>query len=297
MNTKTNFRQKFKRLTPFDYFNYAFITLLSAAFLYPMVMTLSLSISDMEQSSRAFTLLPHGFSLDSYKYLLTDGKILRYYFNSIYYAVCGTLLTLVITSMAAYPFIVKEFRGKTFFNLFMIFTMFFSGGLIPSFYVNRTLGLMNNPLVMIIPGAVGAYTVVVYRTFFSGLPVELRESAHIDGAGHFRILFSIIVPLSKPLLATFALMSLVGKWNDYFTAMIYLRSQELQPVQMLLRRLLVVMDFKDVDSRELLMTFQKVTSRSVKCAAVIITIAPIMCVYPFMQRYFTKGFLVGSLKS
>ena len=285
------------RMTAFDYFNYSLILLISAVFLYPMILTLSLSVSESSQSTKTIFLLPRGFTLDSYGYLLTDKKILRYYLNSVLYAFFGTLLSLVVTSMAAYPFIVKEFRGKSFFNVFMIITMFFSGGLIPSFYVNRALGLIDNPLVMIIPGAVGAYTVVIYRTFFSGLPAELRESAHIDGAGHLTILFKIIVPLSKPLLATFALMGLVGKWNDYFTAFIYLRNQDLHPVQILLRRLLVVMDFRDVDTRDLIVTFQKVTSRSVKCAAVIITITPIMCVYPFMQKYFAKGFLVGSLKS
>jgi len=294
---KTQTMRKLNHMTFVDYLIYLLIILLCMIFLYPMILTLSLSVSDMAKSVKTVTFLPHGFTLDSYVFLLTDGKILQYYINSVFYAFSATLLSLIVTSMAAYPFIVKEFRGKKFFNIFMIFTMFFGGGLVPSYFINRSIGFVDNPLVMIIPGALGAYTVVIYRTFFNNLPLELRESAYIDGAGHSMILFKIIIPLSKPLLATFALMGLVGKWNDFFTALIYLRNTDMHPVQMLLRRMLVQLDYSDVTSREFSMLSTNVTSRSVKCAAVIITITPVMCVYPFMQKYFTKGFLVGSLKS
>lgn len=212
-----------KRLTLFDYINYGLIGLLCALFLYPVLLTLSISLSDPDLLLKEnIVFLPRGLSLDSYSMLLSDGRILTYYRNSIIYAIGGTVLFLLLTSLMAYPFIIATFRGKKFFNLFMIITMFFGGGLIPYYFVVRALGLIDTMWVMIIPGAIAAYNVVIFRTFFSGIPSELRESAHMDGAGHYTILFRIILPVSKPLLATFALFSMVGKWNDFFTALLFI---------------------------------------------------------------------------
>lgn len=288
---------KLYNATLFDYMNYALIFLLSAIFLYPVVLTLSISLSDPRLSAQAIILLPAGFTLDSYKFLLGDGRIMRYYANSAFYAVSATLVFLLFTSMMAYPLILKNFKGKKIINLYMVITMFFSGGLIPYYYVIRALNMIDTVWVMIIPGAVGAYNVILFRTFFSQIPLGLRESAYIDGAGHYTILFRIILPISKPMLATFMLFCMVGKWNDFFTALLFIRSDELLPVQMLLRRMLVMMDFRDARNLDMQMMYSAISSRTIKCAAVIITIIPIMCVYPFLQKHFTKGILVGSLKA
>jgi putative aldouronate transport system permease protein len=175
--------------------------------------------------------------------------------------------------------------------------MFFGGGLIPYYFVVRALGMIDTVWVMIIPGAVGAYNVIIFRTFFNEIPAALRESAYIDGAGHYTILFRILLPISKPLLATFALFCMVGKWNDFFTALLFIRDENLLPIQMLLRKMLVLMDFRDSKNLDLQTMYSAVSSRTMKCAAVIITIMPIMCVYPFLQKYFVKGILVGTLKA
>lgn len=282
----------------FDCVNGGIILLLSASFLYPLLLTLSISVSDPKLADvQKIVLLPKGWSLDSYLFLLTDGRILRYYANSVFYAVAGTFVFLLFTSMMAYPLIVKNFKLRKFLNLYMIVTMFFSGGLIPYYFVVRTLGMINTVWVMIIPGAVSALTVIIFRTFFNQIPAGLLESAVIDGAGHYTVLFRILLPVSKPLLATFALFCMVDKWNDYFTAMLFIRNDNLLPIQMILRRMLVLFDFLDMKSMGIQQMFTAISPRSVKCAAVIITILPIVCVYPFLQKYFAKGIMIGSIKS
>lgn len=288
---------RLNRMQLFDYVNYLFILLLCAAFLYPVLLTLSVSVSDPQLAAQGITFLPRGVTLDSYKFLLNDGRIMRYYANSVFYAVAATFVFLLFTSMMAYPFIVSSFKGKKLLNLYMVVTMFFGGGLIPYYFVVRALGMIDTIWVMIIPGAVGAYNVIIFRTFFNEIPAGLRESAYIDGAGHYTILFRILLPISKPLLATFALFCMVGKWNDFFTALLFIRKDELLPIQMLLRKMLVLLDFRDSKNLDMQMMYSAISSRTIKCAAVIITIVPIMCVYPFLQKYFAKGVLVGSLKA
>ena len=150
---------------------------------------------------------------------------------------------------------------------------------------------------MVLPGAISAYNVIVFKTFFMSIPESLKESAFLDGAGHMRVLFSIVLPLSKAVLATFALFSIVGYWNDYLTALLYLRDDRKYPIQLLMRRLLVLMDYKDASTAQLLKDFRSISSRTTKAAATIITVVPILCIYPFMQKYFAKGVLVGSIKA
>jgi putative aldouronate transport system permease protein len=196
----------------------------------------------------------------------------------------------------AYPFILRNFKGKTFFNVFMVVTMFFSGGLLPYYYLITGLGWRNTVWVMLIPGAVGAYNVVIFRTFFKSIPESLREAALIDGAGHYRILFSILIPISKPLLATFGLFGLVGKWNDWFTPSLFFSKDYLLPIQSYLQSCLIsgstYVDLGTTALRDL-----NILTLNLKCAVVIITITPILCVYPFLQKYFAKGVLVGSIKT
>lgn len=288
---------EFSRLTIFDCINYFVLSLSCLAFLYPLLLTLYISLSDTNITKCRIILLPSAFTLDSYKFLFIDGRIIRYYINSIFYSAMAAFFFLVFTSLMAYPFLLKDLKGKKFLNLFMIITMFFNGGLIPYFFIINALGMMDNVWVMIIPGAIGAYNVIIFRTFFEGIPAEIRESAYIDGTGHYAVLFRVLLPMSKPLLATFALFCMVGKWNDFLTPLLFFRSENLMPVQMLLRKMLVLSEYKDSGNLDMQTVYFTVSSRTVKCAAVIITISPVMCVYPLLQKYFTKGILVGVLKA
>lgn len=291
---------KYKRRTLGEKVASAFITvlvvLLSASFLYPIVYTLSMSVSNAQALGASnIKLLPVGFTLQSYEYLLSDGRILRYYLNTVVYASTGTALSLLLTSMVAYALSIRSFSGRRFITVFLLITMFFGGGMIATYLLVIRLRLINTLWVMILPG-VGAWSVMIYKSFFSQLPESVKESARIDGANHFVILFRIVLPLSKALLATMALFSIVGFWNDYFGALIYLQNQSMHPIQMLLRKLLVTLDYKDMRFLSQANRLALTSSRTVKCAAVMITIIPVLCVYPFMQKHFAKGVLVGSIK-
>ena len=286
------------KTTAFDVFLVILMILLSCAFLYPLLNMLALSISDAQTlKSSPIYLLPVGFSLESYKALLGDNRILLYYWNTIKYAAVGTFIMLLTTSLMAYPLSITALRGRKLVSVILTITMFFGGGLIPYYVTIMRLKLIDTFWVMVLPGAISAYNVIVFKTFFMSIPESLKESAFLDGAGHMRVLFSIVLPLSKAVLATFALFSIVGYWNDYLTALLYLRDDRKYPIQLLMRRLLVLMDYKDASTAQLLKDFRSISSRTTKAAATIITVVPILCIYPFMQKYFAKGVLVGSIKA
>ena len=286
------------KTTAFDVFLVILMILLSCAFLYPLLNMLALSVSDAQTlKSSPIYLLPVGFSLESYKALLGDNRILLYYWNTIKYAAVGTVIMLLTTSLMAYPLSIPALRGRRLVSVILTITMFFGGGLIPYYVTIMRLKLIDTFWVMVLPGAISAYNVIVFKTFFMSIPESLKESAFLDGAGHMRVLFSIVLPLSKAVLATFALFSIVGYWNDYLTALLYLRDDRKYPIQLLMRRLLVLMDYKDASTAQLLKDFRSISSRTTKAAATIITVVPILCIYPFMQKYFAKGVLVGSIKA
>ena len=286
------------KTTAFDVFLVILMILLSCAFLYPLLNMLALSVSDAQTlKSSPIYLLPVGFSLESYKALLGDNRILLYYWNTIKYAAVGTFIMLLTTSLMAYPLSIPALRGRRLVSVILTITMFFGGGLIPYYVTIMRLNLIDTFWVMVLPGAISAYNVIVFKTFFMSIPESLKESAFLDGAGHMRVLFSIVLPLSKAVLATFALFSIVGYWNDYLTALLYLRDDRKYPIQLLMRRLLVLMDYKDASTAQLLKDFRSISSRTTKAAATIITVVPILCIYPFMQKYFAKGVLVGSIKA
>lgn len=293
---KTRKIRKLDRMNWFDWINYIFIGILTFIFLYPVWLTFMISLSDGTDPFAQVTFLPVGFNLEAYQFLFQDGRIFRYFANSIGYSLGRVFFHLTFTSMMAFPLIIADFKGKTFLSIYMIITMFFSGGLIPYFFVVRALGMIDSIWVMMIPGTVGAMTVIIFRTFFKNLPPELMESAYVDGAGHYRVLFQIILPCSKAMLATFALFSIVGTWNDWFTPMLFLRNNDLMPIQIMLRRMLILADFRDAENADLQMLLTLVTSRSIRSAAVMATIAPVLCVYPFLQKHFAKGVMIGSIK-
>lgn len=285
------------RFSIFDFLIYLLLILLSISFLYPIANQFALSISDAGQLGwQRVSVVPVGFDTDSYRALLSNDAILRYYLNTVKYAAVGTFIMLGATALMAYPLTFRELRGRKLVMILLVITMFFSGGLVPYYLLVLALGLVDTIWALVLPNAIAAWNVIIFRTFFRTVPGALRESAHIDGAGHFLVLFRIVLPLSKPLLATFVLFSLVGYWNDYFWALIFLRDQDKQPIQLFLRRILVLVDLADLENTSALQVFDNFSSRTMKAAALIVTITPILCVYPFLQKYFTKGLFIGSLK-
>ncbi len=292
-----------KRYYAFDYFNVILMILLSIVFIYPLVMTLSLSFSTPKElvGVNNVLILPKGFSLQSYQTLLKDPTILRYYANTILYASTGTVTTIILTALLAYPLTVNEFKGRKVINVMLLITMFFGGGLIAGYMNIRNLGMIDTIWAIIIPGSVSAWNVFMFVNFFSTIPGSLRESATIDGANHIHILFKIILPLSLPLIATISLFTAVGHWNSYFSALLYLNRDELYPIQIFLRKIMISMEITtgiaDVNNdMSRMLDMVNANPRTVKAAAAIITMLPILCVYPFAQKYFTKGMMVGAVK-
>lgn len=266
--------------------------------LYPFVYIVAVSLSKNEYVAMGMvTLFPKGINFNAYKVAFSDPLIWRGYLNTIIYAGCGTLLTITVTLLTAYPLAVKQFRGKKPFMLFLTFTMYFSGGLIPYYLLMQNLNLKNTMWAVILPG-VSVWYIIICRTFFqSTIPIALRESALIDGANDFVILSRLYIPLSKPILATISLWCIVGHWNAWFDAMLFLEDQNMFPLQMVVRKVLIV--FQPTSKmRSIISSFKPsgVSEQTVRCAIIIITILPIIMLYPFLQKYFVKGIMVGSLK-
>jgi putative aldouronate transport system permease protein len=281
----------------FDAVNYLLFLLLSVVFLYPLLIMIALSLSDPVVMGGATPgIIPVGFTVSSYRVLLESAVILRYYANTLMYVVLGTFFMISLTSLLAYALMHRRFSGRRPLTLLLLVTMFFSGGLVPLYLLVRALGLYNTIWPIVLPNAVGAWNVIIFRTFFLQLPEALRESAQIDGAGHLTVLLRVVLPLSKALLATFTLFTAVAYWNSWFEAVIFLRDRALYPIQVFLRSMLI-----DTTEYEIWMRLpddvkRNMAPRQLRAAALMLTITPILCVYPFLQRYFAKGVLVGSLK-
>lgn len=286
----------------FDVFNYGFMIFLMFIMLYPLVYVISLSMSSPAAiNAMDVTFYPKGFNLNAYFYIFTETRdyIVFGYRNTIIYAAANTLLMLVVTSLVAYALSIGDFVLKKPITIILSITMFFSGGLIPTYLLIRSLNLINTMWVMILPGCVSAYTVFVFRTFFQQLPVDLRESAIIDGANDFFIWFRITIPLSKPIIATYSLFNIVGVWNSWFGALLYLKDEHLYPIQMFLRRIVVNMQINTMyGNTEVasMLAMGKVHSKNIQMSMIVIALLPILFVYPFVQKHFMKGVLIGAIK-
>lgn len=267
---------------------------------WPLWFVVIASFSDPNLvTSGKVILLPREFHLNGYKLILEYKDILTGYVNSILYTVFGTTLNLLMTILAAYPISRMDFVPRKFFTVFLVFTMYFSGGLIPLFLQVRGLGLYNSPLAMLIPGAISVYNVLILRSFFMyGVPKSLEEAAVLDGANTFQMLIRIILPLVKPTLAVLVLYYAVGHWNDYFSALIYLKDKNLMPLQTVLRDILIVGKIDMVSSgMEMEAVLEKMkTAQTLKYSVIIVSTVPLMLVYPFIQKYFVKGIMIGAVK-
>jgi putative aldouronate transport system permease protein len=237
------------------------------------------------------------WSLDGYKLILSNDAMMRGFVNAIVYSVGFSVITVVVSLFAAYPLALHGFVGKNFFMTLFIITMFFSGGLIPTYLVVRDLGLLNTVWAILLPGAVNVWNIILARTYFKGIPTELMEAAKVDGASDVVIFFKIIIPLSKPILFVLALYAFVGQWNSYFDAMIYLDDPKLHPLQLVLRSILIQNQADPgMISDQLAMAELKRLSEMIKYSAIVISSLPLIIMYPFFQKYFEKGVMVGSLK-
>ncbi|WP_054024927.1 carbohydrate ABC transporter permease [Bacillus sp. FJAT-28004] len=237
------------------------------------------------------------YSVEGYKLILGNEAMLRGFINAIYYSATFTVVTVLISVFAGYPLSIDDFVGKKWFMTLFIITMFFGGGLIPTFLVVKQLGMLNTVWALILPTAINVWNIILARTFFKGIPKELKEAAKVDGASELLIFLRIVMPLSKPIVFVLALYAFVGQWNSYFDAMIYLEDQKLYPLQLVLRSILIQ---NQVDpgmiTDRLAMAELKRLSEIIKYASIVISSLPLLVMYPFFQKYFEKGVMVGSLK-
>lgn len=286
----------------FSAFNYTFLTFLSFCFLFPFWRIVMLSLNDGIDASRGgIYFWPRVFTLDNFKIIFSRSEIIDAYKVTISRTTIATILSVMLCALMAYGLSKKELRGRKIINVMMIITMFFSGGLIPTYMLYLRLGILDKFSVFILPALYSSYTVFIFRAFFRALPLELEESAKMDGASDLLVFIRIVFPLSMPIFATMALFAAVGHWNDYMTGVLFITDKKLIPMQTLLMRLLT--QHKATDSMLRGGAFSvneigriRVTSQSIRMATLVTAVVPIMCVYPFLQRYFVKGIMIGSLK-
>lgn len=295
-----NRRFRLTNETPFDVVNMVFMALLMLLILYPLWYVLIISLNEGRDAARGgIYLWPRVFSTANYQAVFKNAKILQGFFISGMRAVVGTFAAVSFTGLVAYALGHDKLMGRRFYMTLGIFTMFFSGGLIPYYMLIRNLGLRNTFWVYIIPAMFNFYNMLIMMTFFRSLSKEMSESAQIDGAGYISIFFRIVLPLSMPIIATMALFNGVYHWNDYFVAVLYIDSEKLLPIQTILYKIvaessaanmLTKINMPDIIAQ------RQITSESVKMATMVITTAPIVILYPFLQKYFIKGIMIGSIK-
>lgn len=283
----------------FDIVNMTFLSLLLIIVVYPLIYVLSASFSSPQMVvSGQVWLFPKEFSLVGYETVFKNPDIMRGYLNTIYLTVCGTSINIIVTIMAAYPLSVKDFVGKGFLMGILTFTMFFSGGLIPSFLWINQLGIYDTYWALILPGAVGVYNVILAKTFFqSSIPIELYESATIDGCNDIMYIIKMILPLSKPIIAVLTMYYAVGHWNMFFNALIYLSDSDKYPLQVILRNIILQnqIDYTKMQDVGILLQRQGL-SELLKFSLIIVSSVPLLIIYPFVQKHFVRGVMIGAIK-
>ena len=277
---------------------YLITALFMLAVLYPLVYILSASFSSADAiTSGRMWLYPVDFSLVGYKYILKYDAIWLGYRNTLFYTFAGTLINVAMTITCAYGLSLRGMRGRRFFTMLFTFTMIFSGGMIPNYLLMKDLKILNTVWCMLLPGAISAYNLIVAKTFIeNSIPGDLLEAARIDGCSDVRFFFSIVLPLSKAILAVLLLMYAAAHWNAYFNAFLYLTDKKLYPLQIFLRQILVQSnmsaDMLDPEAMAQMQTLQQI----LKYAVIVVSTAPMLCLYPFVQKYFRQGVMIGSIK-
>lgn len=280
----------------FDTSNVVIMLFLMVITIYPFLFVAFASISRPSEliANTGILLWPQGFSLAAYDAVLKNPMILTGYKNTLFYVIVGTAYNIFMTSLGAYVLSRKNFFWKNIIMGMVVFTMFFGGGLVPTYLLMRQLNLVNTVWVLIIPGAISTMNLIIMRTSFQSIPDSLEESARMDGANDFTILMRIIIPLSIPTIAVMVLYYAVGHWNAWFNAMIYLRKRNLFPLQLVLRDILIQNSTDNMMTGNA--TDREAISETIKYATIMVATLPILMVYPFLQKYFVKGVMIGALK-
>lgn len=282
----------------FSVFNYVFFIVLGVTALFPFLNIIAKSLSsEAAVISGLVTIFPIDFQTGTYRLVLANKLFLNSFKITVLITVLGTFLSLLMTVLAAYPLSKPAFKGRKTIMIVYIFTMLFSGGIIPNYLLMQKLGLINTIGALILPGLISVFYLLIIKSHFENMPEGLEESAKLDGASNFRVLFSIMLPLSKPVLATIALFYAVIMWNSYFSAMLYISTPELKPLQLYLKELIAATDdvLRQSGTVDLGSDLNK-TPEAVRAASIITATLPILCVYPFLQKYFVKGVMIGSVK-
>lgn len=282
----------------FTWVNNSMLVLLSAVMLFPFVMLLAQSLSSPAAlKAGKVSVWPVGFTLDTYKFLMRNEMFWLNYRNTVVYTVTATIIAMVLTTLMAYVLARRHLRARNFLIGIVVFTMFFNGGLIPNYVLVSALGMKNTIWAIVIPGAISVFNLLIMKSFFENQPQELEEAAQIDGLGWFGIFTRIVLPLSQAVLATMILFYSVAFWNDWFAAFLYLDRQELFPVTLFLRNLIAGASSTASEGAAAAgLTSGAQIEESIKAVAMILTLIPILCVYPFVQRYFVSGVMLGSVK-
>lgn len=284
-----------KRAKIGDWFFVIICILVSICCLVPMLNLLARSLSGTDfLIRREVYLIPKGINVDAYMTVLGDPKYIRSFIWTVFLTVVCTVVSLTMTTLCAYPLIFTNLKGRSFINIFITITMFFNAGTIPNYLLMKSLHLLDTPWVLILPGCMSVYNMIIMRSFFYGIPDSLRESAEIDGASYIKILTSIYVPLSKPVFATLALFYAVGRWNGYSDALMYVTDKDLYPLQLLLYNVLNNINSVEVATQEGFST--PGLSESLKAAIVMFSTVPILLIYPWLQKYFIHGVTMGAVK-
>lgn len=276
-----------------DVLIYALLGVIALLMLYPLCNVIAVSLSSANgYANHPMMLWPHEFDATAYRWVISHHLILSSYRNTVIITVVGTLISVFLTATLAYPLSTADLQGKKTLMSLLVFTMFFNGGMVPNYYLVRSLGLVDSIWALMLPGAMSVYNMILMKNSFEGLPVSLKESARIDGASDLGIFIRIVLPLSMPIIATLTLFYAVGKWNSYFNAILYIRDRSKWTLQLLLREIVYQTQTLLNDSTDI----ASLPSQSIKYAVIVVAILPIMCVYPFLQRFFVKGVMVGAVK-
>ncbi|HZG57027.1 carbohydrate ABC transporter permease [Paenibacillus sp.] len=281
------------RFTLFGAINGLLLIALAISTVYPVIYILAVSLSDTAFVTQGKVWLwPMGFNLDAYSEVLSDHRIPRAYVNTIFYTALGTFINVLVTAVAAYPLSQRGFFGRKYFMLAIVITMFLNPGIIPNYMIVKELGMINSVWALVIPNAIWTFELIILKSFYENMSTQIREAALIDGASEFRILFNMVIPLSKPALASIGLFYFMGHWNSFFLPMIYLTNQDMYPLQVVLRGMLIFSEGNNsglVDAAAL-------APQAMKNATIVLSMIPVLMIYPFAQKYFAKGVMLGSEK-
>lgn len=281
----------------FDALNTLFMIILMLVTIYPFIHVLFASVSEASKivAHNGILYKPLGFNCNAYKEVFKNQMVLIGYANTIFYVITGTSINLILTILGAYGLSRKNLYWGKLITIIIVFTMFFGGGLIPTFILVKNIGLYNSRWALIVPSAISTWNLLIMRTYFSSIPLSLQESAKIDGAKDFAILFKIIIPLSTPVIAVMILFYGVSHWNSWFSAMVYLRERRMYPLQLILREILIISESIYVETDRL--QLDKVAiAETIRYATIVVASIPILAVYPFLQKYFVQGVMIGAIK-